>query len=60
MKNIIQDRIDFAKYLLSIKESATLEKDDSDFTNTDDNSILWMKARWRQLYDIKVYNMLLF
>lgn len=54
MKDKILDRIEFAKDLLAVKEAKALEKDESEFAVSDDNSILWMKARWRQLYDIKV------
>lgn len=54
MRRIIQERIELAKDLLTLKEIKALEKEDSEYGNSDDNSILWMKARWRQLYEIKV------
>lgn len=54
MRHIIQERIEFAKDLLAVKEMKALEKENSEYGNSDDNSILWMKARWRQLYEIKV------
>lgn len=44
MRCKIFERMEHAKYLLDLKN------DD----NYDDNSIVWMKARWRQLYKIKV------
>lgn len=54
MRQIIQERIEFANDLLTLKEMKAAERNESEFITADDNSILWMKARWRQLYQIKV------
>lgn len=53
MKDIIQDKIEFAKDLLAVKEAKAAEREVSDAVS-DDNSILWIKARWKQLYEINV------
>lgn len=53
MRNIIEFRVDFSRELLSIKEGSALEVD-TETVGNEDNSILWMKSRWKQLYYIKV------
>lgn len=53
MRSMIQERIDIAKDIHLLRATKNLGVDTEDIIN-EDNSILWMKSRWKQLYDIKV------
>lgn len=54
MWTVVEDRMEFAKDLILLKEARCMEEDDTDYISLEDNSIFWIKSRWKQLYEIKV------
>lgn len=54
VQNVLQDRIDLAKDIIALKRKDL--DDEVNYVDYEDSSILWMKSRWRQLFQIKVIN----